>query len=146
VEPPDSGMDDGGVPLPPDSGMDDGGIDDGGVDAGGLPDSGPIPGCDAGVVPCTSTDLDAGIARPESSECSDGLCLRHEYDLSGPCEFQGLWGSSPQDVFLTARARPGFEAPAQVVRFSKNRFSATTVDLPGFQPFRLQGTGPDNVW
>jgi hypothetical protein len=47
---------------------------------------------------------------------------------------------------MAARARPGFEAPAQVVRFSKGGFSATTVDLPGFQPFRLQGTGPNNLW
>jgi hypothetical protein len=145
TEPPDSGTPDSGIPLPPDSGMDDGGMDDGGMDDGGLPDGGPTTDCDAGFAPCTSTN-DAGIITGEASGCSDGLCLRHEYALSGPYEFQGLWGSGPEDVFMAARARPGFEAPAQVVRFSKNGFSATTVDLPGFQPFRLQGTGPDNLW
>jgi hypothetical protein len=127
--------------------MDAGPTDDGGTDAGPLVDG----GTDAGPVVAdsgTTTTVDAGFASQELgvNECSSGLCLRHKYVLSGPYEFQGLWGSSPDEIFLAARARPEAQVQAQVVRFSDGRFSASTVDLPGFQPFRLQGTDPSNVW
>ncbi|HVG63789.1 MAG TPA: hypothetical protein VNA24_34815 [Hyalangium sp.] len=138
----DSGMDAGGMDA---GGMDAGGMDDGGMDDGGQSDGGPSTNCDGGLAVCTSFDAVEIVVR-EFSVCSSGLCLRQEYALSGPYEFQGLWGSGPKDVFLAARARPGFEAPAQMVRFSEDGFSAMTVDLPGFQPFRLHGTGSDNVW
>jgi hypothetical protein len=166
---PDSGPDirDSGTDIP-DSGTY---IPDSGtyIPDSGTPDSGPDPfdsgtvTCDGGVVTqalCTVTELDAGITFQgppfdhglpfdqglDIDECANGLCLRHQYTVDGPYEFQGLWGSSPDDVFLAARARSEAEVAAQVVRFHNGRFSATTVDLPGFQPFRLQGTDSTNVW
>lgn len=152
----DAGMDAGDEPsvdagndAGSDAGMDAG--EDAGTDAGddAGADAGDDGGSDAGPV-----TADSGTTAPDASmdstvlnenECTAGLCLRHKYTLTGPYEFQGLWGSGPDDVFLAARARPEVQAPAQVVRFSHGSFSASTVDLPGFQPFRLDGTDPANV-
>ncbi|HYH98636.1 hypothetical protein [Hyalangium sp.] len=145
---PDSGIPDSGIP---DSGIPDSGIPDSGIPDSGIPDSGIPDTCDGGVFTrgaCPIGDVDAGVI-PEGlqiNECANGLCLRHQYTVDGPYELQGLWGSSPDDVFLAARARSEAGVAAQVVRFSNGRFSATTVDLPGFQPFRLQGTDSTNVW
>jgi hypothetical protein len=162
---PDSGtidIPDSGTINPPDSGtidtldsgtidtLDSGTIDSGMLDSGtpdttdsGTPDAGPFTPVDSGTM---IADAGATLQALEVNGCTDDLCLRHKYTLKGPYEFQGLWGSSPDDVFLAARARPEFQAPAQVVRFHNGRFAATTVDLPGFQPFRLQGTDSANVW
>jgi hypothetical protein len=150
----DAGMDagdDAGPDTGDDAGMDAG--DDAGSDAGddAGDDAGMDAGSDAGPIintPDAAMDIDASVIAqtPMAPECAAGLCLRNKYVLSGPYEFQGLWGSTPDDVFLVARARPGVEVPAQMVRFSNGGFSASTVDLPGFQPFRLQGTDSANVW
>ncbi len=144
---PDAGSDGGPLPLP-DAGDDAGPLPlpDAGDDAGPLPDPDagtPDAGLDSGTVVVTK---DAGAEADAGFACESGMCLRDQYTLDGPYEFQGLWASEPDDVFLAARARPEAQAPAQVVRFQDGRFSATTVDLAGFQPFRLQGTGPDNLW
>ncbi|MBN1207866.1 MAG: hypothetical protein JXB05_23580 [Myxococcaceae bacterium] len=97
-------------------------------------------GLQPGLAPCT------GLQALPEDDCAAGLCLRHEYTLSGPYEFHGLWGSSPDDVFLAARALPQAQVPAQVVRFSEGRFTSAAVLLPDFQPFRLQGSDAENVW
>jgi hypothetical protein len=157
-----------GLPDKPDGGgKDDGGTADSGTADSGTADSGTadsgIPDPDAGTELDAGVDPDAGVtdsgvivdAGTDASDasvtlqildipaCASGLCLRHEYTLGGPYEFQGLWGSSPEEVFLAARARPGVEAPVQVVRFSEGRFSAASVDAPGFRPSRLLDTGLD---
>jgi hypothetical protein len=117
--------------------------DAGETDAGSppeCPDAGFQPGLNPGPAPCPDQQTKA------EDNCSEDLCERHKYTLSGPYEFQGLWGASPEDVFLAARARPQAQVPSQVIRFNGDRFAAEPVLLPDFQPFRLQGSGSDNLW